>query len=261
MAETLAITRGLSPAFDRCELTHLPRAQIDVDLAREQHRRYEQALSRLGCTLLRLPGDPDLPDSVFVEDTAVVLDELAILTRPGAPSRRGESDAVGAALTVYRPLARMTAPATMDGGDVLRVGRTLFAGLSGRTNRAGIDFLRDAAAPLGYRVRATGISGCLHLKSAVTGIAADAVLLNPERVDAGAFDGLRVVEVDPSEPDAANALLVCGTVLFPTAYPRTRDRLLASGVCVLGLDVTEIAKAEGALTCCSLLLDPGIPTS
>jgi dimethylargininase len=250
----LAITREVSPAIGRCELTHLARQPIDPERAGEQHHRYERCLTELGCAVLRLPPAPDLPDSVFVEDVAVVLDEVAILTRPGAASRRPEVASVAAALRAYRPLAAIEAPATLDGGDVLVLGKTIFVGLSSRTDARGVEGIRAVASPLGYDVRPVPLSLCLHLKSAVTRISENAVLIHPGWVDQGAFAGYDRVEIDPSEPFAANALLVGGTVVYPAAFPRTLRRIEARGIPVVTVDVSELAKAEGAVTCCSLLL-------
>lgn len=250
----VAITRGLSPAIVRCELTHLVRQPIDVERARSQHERYERTLVLLGFNLVRLPAEPELPDSVFVEDTAVVVDELAVITRPGAPSRRAETVAVAAALAERRSLARITGPATLDGGDVLRVGRRVFVGLTGRTNAEGVEQLSAALEEHGYTVQGVQVAGCLHLKSAVTQAAASTVLLNPGWVDASAFAPLEVMTVDPAEPSAANVLLVGGTLVVAAAHPRTTARLESAGLATVTIDMSELAKAEGALTCCSLLL-------
>jgi dimethylargininase len=249
----MALTREVSGAFERCELTHVPRSPIDVERAREQHRRYEQALEVLGCTIVRLPEAPEYPDSVFVEDVAVVVDEIAVATRPGAASRRDEVDAVAAALAKHREVVRIDAPGTIEGGDVLRIGRTVWVGLSSRTNREGVAQLRSALEPLGYRVAAVPVTGCLHLKSAVTQVGEAAVLMNPAWVPAERFAPLERIEVDASEPLAANGLLVGGTLVYPAAFPRTRERLARRGIRVLDVDVSELQKAEGAVTCCSIL--------
>lgn len=274
----VAITREVSPALGRCELTHLPRVAIDVEAARLQHARYRRALADLGCRVVELPAEPDLPDSVFVEDTAVVLDELAVITRPGAPSRRPETAAVARALAERRPLAWIEPPGTLDGGDVLRVGRSIWVGLSGRSNPAGVGQLHALAAPHGYTVAPVAVRGCLHLKSAVTQAAPALLLVNPDWVDAEAFAGCGcdVVAVDPAEPYAANALLVpraegaapfgeagsagaglaasaSPAAIYPDSFPRTRARLEARGVEVVAVGVSELQKAEGAVTCCSLV--------
>ena len=251
----IAITRGLSPAIVRCELTHIERQPIDLAAARAQHERYERTLAELGYELVRLPVEPELPDSVFVEDAAVVVDELAVITRPGAPSRRPETVAVEAALAAHRTLARHNEPATLDGGDVLRVGKRVFVGLTSRTNPEGIEQLRAALAPCGYTVEGVAVSGCLHLKSAVTQVGAGTVLVNPDWVDPSAFAPLLVMTVDPAEPAAANTLLLEKTLVVADAYPCTAVRLEGAGLTTVRLDMSELAKAEGALTCCSLLLN------
>lgn len=251
----IAITRGVSPAIAHCELTHLERRPIDYERARAQHHAYEAALVDLGCELHALPAEAALPDSVFVEDVAVVLDEIAVLTRPGAPSRRAEAPAVAAVLAPYRSLRSLEASATLDGGDVMRVDRTLYVGLTDRTNQAGIDQMAAVLSPYGYRVRAVPVHGCLHLKSAVTLVALGTVLANVGWVERALFAGLEVLEVDSAEPYAANGLLVGERLIYPTGFPATRRRLERRGVAVLPLDVSELQKAEGAVTCCSLLFE------
>ncbi len=251
----IAITREIGAAIDRCELTHLARSPIDVARARAQHAAYEEQLRALGCTVRRLPEAPDLPDAVFVEDCAVVLDELAIIARPGAASRRPETAAVEQALAGLRPLNRIAAPATLDGGDVLRVGRTLFVGASSRTNDAAIAQLRGFVEPFGYRVVAVEVRGCLHLKSAVTEVAPRTLLVNRAWLAGEAFADFDRIDVDPGEPFAANALRVGDAIVYPAAFPGTRARLEARGLDVRAVDVSELAKAEGAVTCCSLIIE------
>jgi dimethylargininase len=226
---------------------------IDLARARQQHADYEQCLRALGCTVTRLPATAAMPDSVFIEDIAVVVDEVAIITRPGAVSRRIEVEAVAAALGPFRSLARITAPAIVDGGDVLTIGRRVVVGISGRTNHEGAEQVRAALAPLGYQVDEVAVSGCLHLKSAATALADDAVLINKRWIDPSCFDWCRRIEVDPREPHAANAVRAGGSILFPAEYPRTRDRIAADGFDVRTVEAGELAKAEGAVTCCSLI--------
>ena len=250
----LALTRAVPSSLARCELTHLPRVAIDVGLARAQHELYEAALRRSGVEVVRLPATDDLPDSVFVEDAAVVVDELAVLTRPGAESRRAEIPSVAQALARHRDLAFVAAPGTLDGGDVLRLGRRLFVGQSARTDEEGIAQLRDLLAPFGYSVEAIAVTGCLHLKSAVTAIDDATIVLNPAWVDASRFGVQRTIEVDPSEPMSANVLAIAGTVLVNASAPRTAARIAAAGPAVVAVDQSELAKAESGLTCCSLLL-------
>jgi dimethylargininase len=248
-----ALVRGPSPAMNRCLLTHRPREPIDLARAEGQHRAYVAALESLGCEIHQLPADPNLPDCVFVEDPAVIIEGAAVIARPGAASRRPEVDAVAAFLSDRMELLRIEPPGTLDGGDVLRVGRTLYVGASGRTNPAGIAQLRALVAPRGYDVVAVPVTGCLHLKSAVTEVADHVVLLRKEWVDGHAFAGCERIETDPREPDAANGLRIGDDVLFPTAYPRTAARLRQHGIRVRLIDVSELAKAEGAVTCCSLV--------
>ena len=252
--EMIALTRAVPPSIGHCELTHLAREPIDVARAARQHHAYEEALAELGCVVRRLPAMPEHPDSVFVEDTAVVLPELAVLAHPGAPSRRAEVTAVADALRPYRTLAAIEPPGTLDGGDVLRVGPRVYVGASGRTNAEGIGQLRAILAEHGYEVRSVAVAGCLHLKTAVTQVGDDTVLLNPAWVDARTFDGLGHVEVDPGEPFAANAVRAGAALLHPAAYPRTRRRLEQRGLDVRPIEADELARAEAGLTCCSILL-------
>lgn len=250
----IAVTRGISPAMSRCELTHLQRTPIDVALARDQHHAYEQTLRSLGWRIERLPEEPELPDSVFVEDTAVVLDEVAVITRPGAPSRQAETAAIAAVLGKYRPLVRIESPGTLDGGDVLRVERSLHVGTSSRTNASGIEQLRALLLPFGYRVLPVTLQGCLHLKSAVTQVAAGELLINSRYVERRQFPGMSFIEVDPTEPLGANALLLGAEVIYPRSQPRTAEALRRRGIRVHTVEMSETEKAEGGVTCCSLLL-------
>lgn len=251
----LAITRAPSSSLARCELTHLEREPIDVERARQEHGVYERALAELGCELLQLVERPELPDAVFVEDTAVVLPEVAVLARPGAPSRRAELPSIAAALAPFRELCALEAPARLDGGDVLRLGDVLFVGSSSRTNRAGFEQLSALVTPFGYRLRSVEVSGCLHLKTAVTGLDAESVLLDPRLVDAGVFSAYRSVEVDPREALAANALRVGTAVIYAEHFPRTAERMRNDGFSVRLVPAAELAKAEAGVTCCSLLVE------
>jgi dimethylargininase len=249
----IAITRGVSAGVAACELTHLERQAIDLARAQAQHRAYEAALARLGCRVESLPALDDLPDSVFVEDVAIVLDEIAVVTRPGAESRRPETAAIAPVLANYRRVTFIQAPGTLDGGDVLRIGRRIFAGRSGRSDEQGIEQLRAVVWPYGYTVTDVPVRGCLHLKSAVTEVAPGVVLVNPEWIEAAAFGHVSVMEIDPDEPYAANGLLVSDRLIYPASFPRTRFRLEAAGLNVEPVDVSELQKAEGAVTCCSLV--------
>ena len=251
-----ALTRAVPVTLPRCELTHIARVPIDAGLATAQHDAYERELAVLGCTVRRVPPAPECPDSVFVEDTAVVLDEVAVIARPGAESRRTETAGVAEALAEHRPLQYITAPGTLDGGDVLRVGRTVYVGTGGRTNDRGAAQLSTLLMPLGYEVRSVRVDGCLHLKSAATAIAPGAVLINPAWVKAGVFERHRVMEVDPGEPFAANVLRIGKVVLCAAAHVATMSRLDRAGFEVRRVDVSELAKAEAGVTCCSILVEP-----
>jgi dimethylargininase len=204
-----------------------------------------------------IPADPEQADAVFIEDTAVVLDELAVITRPGAASRRGELGPVAARLERERRLVRLDAPATLDGGDVIVAGRKVFVGQTTRSNGEGLAALRAALSPIGYDVIGVPVTGCLHLKSAATVAAPGVILLNPHWVDAGSFQGYDTVAVHPEEPGAANVLRVGQSLVQDAAYPRTRKRLLERGLTVRTVDLSELAKAEGAVTCCSLIVSRG----
>jgi dimethylargininase len=250
----IAITREVSSAIERCELTHLARTRIDVPLARRQHDAYERCLEAAGCTVKRLPAGDDMPDSVFVEDIAVVFDELAIVTRPGAVSRRTEIAGVAEALSGFRSVLTVEAPGTVDGGDVLIVGKRVFVGRSSRTNGEGIDQMRRILEPCGYQISTVEVDGCLHLKSAVTAVGDNRLLINPAWVRATDFAGFALIAVDPTEPFAANALRLGDRTVYSDAFPLTRRRLQHCVRDIVTVDLSETAKAEGGVTCCSLIV-------
>jgi dimethylargininase len=254
-ASAVAITRAVSPTLAACELTYRARVPIDVARAAAEHAAYEDVLRSLGARVVRAAPAPELPDAVFVEDTAVVLDEIAVMTRPGAPVRRAECASVAEVLGRYRTLAALAAPATLDGGDVLRIGRTLFVGISSRTRREAVDQLGWLLRSWDYRVVTVEVTGCLHLKSAVTEVADDLLLANPRWVRGADFAPLEMIPVSEEEPGAANALRLGGAVIFPEHYPLTARRLAAAGISVVPVPNREIAKAEGDVTCCSLIVE------
>ena len=247
-------------SIGRCKLTHLAREPIDYARAVAEHAQYEAALTALGCRVERLPDAPDLPDSVFVEDAAVVVDEIAVIARPGAASRRPEVQAMANALRPHRPLAFIEPPGTLDGGDVLVTPRKVFVGISGRTNEDGVGQLRSTLALHGYEVIAVPVIGCLHLKSAVTAVfllperGGGTLLINPDWVDRAYFDGFELIEVDPSEPAAANVLRLGERLICAGEHPKTRQRLSARGFVTQPVPAGELAKAEGGVTCCSVIL-------
>lgn len=249
-----AITRDVNAGMGGCELTFLPRAAIDTAQAVQQHQDYQSVLSSLGCEIVAIATETGLADSVFIEDTALVLDEIAVLCRPGAASRRPEIAGVEAVLRQYRPLASIRSPGTLDGGDLLCVGKTIYAGLSTRSNQSGIEQLRNIVADHGYAVKAVEFADCLHLKSAVTEVSPGSLLMNSSWVSKSAFEGCELIDIDKDEPHAANALLMGRSVIYPSSFPRTLDRLVARGIDVIPVDLSELQKAEGAVTCCSLIL-------
>lgn len=250
----IAITRELSPSLLRCELTHLTREPIDYPRAVAQHQTYCDALVAAGLTVIRLPADPAHPDCCFVEDTAVVLDEVAVIASPGVASRRGETAIIAQTLSRYRPLVHIELPATLEGGDVLKVGRRLLVGRTARTNDAGIAALAAAIAPFGYEVVPVAVAGCLHLKSAVTALDdQETVLANPALFERAALSGLRILEVAPEEPGAANVLRAGRSLFAHLGFPRTTERLASAGYAVTPIDISEFLKAEAALTCKCLL--------
>jgi dimethylargininase len=248
-----AITRAVSPAIINCELTFLARQPIDLAKAQRQHRAYEELLESAGVGVISLPAEPALPDSMFVEDPAIVLDELAVILPLGTESRRAEATTIALALARFRKLAYVQLPGTMEGGDLLRVGRTLYAGLSSRTNAEGVRQLAAILAAHSYEVVGVPVTGCLHLKSAVTHIGGNTLLANRAWFGTTALSRFDWIDVAPEEPHAANALALGDTVILPASFPRTRARLETAGFKVTPLDISELQKAESGLTCSSLL--------
>ncbi len=250
-----ALTRGVSPNLESCELEFFDRRPIDLARAIEQHQAYENALKSLGARVISLPGRPEFPDGMFVEDPAIVLDELAVICRMGSEVRRKETASIAEALNEFRELKWMFAPATLEGGDVMRVGQTLYAGVSRRSNCEGSAQLAELIGPFGYRVVPVAVSGCLHLKSAVCPLGDATLLANREWIDADAFRDFKIVDVPHDEPCAANVLRIADTVLIPASFPITRERLESAGFNVMQLDISELQKAEAGLTCSSLIFD------
>jgi dimethylargininase len=250
-----AFTRAVSPRIVDCALTHLERQPIDPERAARQHAAYETALRDAGFEVIRLPELADDPDAVFVEDTALLLGEHAVITRPGAPSRAGEVGSTADGLAPHFTVHRL-ASGTLDGGDVLRIGRTLYVGLSSRTNAEGADTLRSLVAPLGYEIIALEPSQCLHLKTAVTFAGPDAsgtprILVNPDWVDPALFSGVEPILTD--EPSAANCVRAGTTLILPAGNPRTAAELRRLGFNLVEVDVSELQKAEAGVTCMSLI--------
>lgn len=250
-----AITRAISSAMQDCELTHMDRQALDLDRARQQHEAYNQVLRDLAVDVIELPEQASLADSVFVEDTALVFDEVAIITHPGAISRRPETRSIADALEPHRPLSYIKAPAILDGGDVLTIGKAVYVGLSSRSNSEAVMQLQQHLQPFGYIVHGLEMGKCLHLKTAVTALNDQTVLLNPDWVDADLFSSYNIVKTHPDEPFGANVVRVGDSLLYGAGYPNTQATIEALGHNVRVVDMSELAKAEGAVTCCSLLFN------
>src|SRR5712671_2594112 len=248
-----AITRAVSRAILHCELSFIDRKPIDLSTAQQQHHAYENLLGKLGARVISLPAEPDLPDSIFVEDPAIVLDELAVILPLGTETRRREVPSLAQALAKFRKLEYVSPPGTLEGGDVLRIGRKIFVGLTKRSNAEGIRQLAAILAPYNYEVIAVPVTGCLHLKSAVTHLGRKTLLANRAWFDTTPLVGHGWIDVDPAEPHAANALELSDTIIFPASFPRTRARIEARGFQVTSIDICELQKAESGLTCSSLL--------
>jgi dimethylargininase len=251
----LAITRDVSPRFNECELTHIDRTPIDVNAAQSQHHGYVQALKELGYAVLELPPERDLPDSVFVEDTAVILPDVAVITQPGADSRKPETKSIAQALRPYRELVFIESPGSVDGGDVLVLDKNIYVGFSTRSNQAAVDQMNEKLSKYGYRTQGVEMHDCLHLKTAVTRVDDKTLLINRKWVDVENFEGYDLIDVGESEPFAANCLPVADAIIYPVAFPLTGAKLLARGYKLKPVVVDELAKAEGAVTCCSLIVE------
>ena len=252
-----AFTRGVSPRIADCELTHLERTPIDAVRAAHQHSRYEAALREAGLQVVRLPELPDHPDAAFVEDTA--LRGHAIITNPGVASRASETESTAAGLAGHFTLHRMTG-GHLDGGDVLRIGKMLYVGLSTRTDPDGISELRKIAGKIGFDVVQAELNGCLHLKTGASlagadGSGAQVLLYNALSVDPKQFADVEALAVHPDEPNAANVVRAGRHLILPAGNPRTAATLRQRGFAVIEVDVSELQKAEAGVTCMSLIAD------
>ena len=252
-----AFTRAVSPRIAECELTHLERVPLDVERAFQQHAAYEDALRGAGFEVTRLPDLPDHPDGVFVEDTALLLDGHAIITRPGAASRLPETGSTAEGLAGQFEIHRVT-EGFVDGGDVLRIANTLCVGLSTRTDATGIESLQSICRTIGFDVVQADLRDCLHLKTGATLAGPDqagtpVLLFNSRSVDPVQFAGVDPLPVDEAEPNAANCLRAGGRLILPAGNPRTADRLRTRGFTLIEVDVTELQKAEAGVTCMSLI--------
>jgi dimethylargininase len=252
MMFTKAIVR--KPGSDFAQgLTTSALGAPDVALALEQHSRYIDALRSLGVDVEVLPPLEGMPDACFVEDTAVVADEIAVITHPGAPARQGEAATIATAMSRYKNISIMNAPADIDGGDVLLADNTFFVGVGNRTNIEGFNTFKNILESYQkYKFVAVELADGLHLKSSVTEIAPNTLLLTKLLADHPAFMGYKKVVTPEDEEYAANALLINGTVLTPVGFPKTHKLMQEAGCRLLKLDMSEYRKMDGALTCLSL---------
>ena len=250
-------TRAVSPRIAECQLTHLERVPIAADRAAAQHRAYEHALAAAGLEIVRLPELADDPDAVFVEDTALLLDGHAVITRPGAATRIGETASTAEGLSPHFALHRIE-EGFLDGGDVMRIGQTLYVGLSSRTDAKGIASLEEIASGLGYQVVQAVLRNCLHLKTGATfpghdSQGAPVLLFDPRSIDPSQFSDVVSVAVADGERAAANCVRAADSLILPAGNPRTADLLRARGFDVVEVDVSELQKAEAGVTCMSLI--------
>lgn len=250
----MAITRPTGPELRDCQLTEIHRVPIDIERAVDQHNDYLKVLRSLGVTVVELPRLPENPDAVFVEDIALVLPEVAVLMRPGAETRQGEILSMAAVLADYRECREIQAPATLDGGDVIVFGKTVFVGESTRSNPAGAAVLADLLSPFGYTVESIPVHGVLHLKSAATVIDDKTLIVNSRFVDLTGVDA-KLLEAHPYEPEGANVVRVGGTLLMNASAPRTMAMVAPHVDNIVGLNVDEFSKAEGAISCKGVIFE------
>jgi dimethylargininase len=250
----LALTHVPSPNMDHGQRTHVARVSIDYDLAVQQHEAYCRMLRACGAEVRTLDVNRALPDSTFIEDTAIVLDEVIVLASMGTDARRGELPGIEAELRKYREVYCTEPPQAIEGGDVLRVGRDLLVGISSRTSAEGVQALIAVVARYGYRVVPVPVRRCLHLKTACTALPDGSLLLNPRWLDVQALPEYEKIPVPPDEPWAANTLTVGTTVCLAAEHVQTAEQIRQRGFQVRTAHLSEFAKAEGGVTCLSLLL-------
>lgn len=257
----IALTRPVSPRIGQCQLTYMKRQPISYERALKQHSEYKCALQKLGLRVISLPSEPELPDSVFVEDTALVLNELAVIGATAVASRHPELLAIKDFLSQYREIESLGEGAKFEGGDVVRRGKTIYVGESRRTCQNAFERLHKVLEPLGYNLRRVRVLHCLHLSTGATYVGNDTILANPKWIDVSAFTDCRVISVCEEEPWAANTLTVDGVVLMPEGFPKTRFVLEQNGFCVHTVDISEFLKAEGSVSCLTNLIDADIVLS
>lgn len=251
----IALTHKPSPNMQACERTFVPEVPIDVVLAAQQHQAYCSALANCGAEVRVLDANSAMPDCAFLEDTAVVLDEVAIRCAMAAASRQQEPIGIEAVLREYRPIERIYPPGTLEGGDVLRIGRRLLVGHSSRSNVAGIAALQQIAGRFGYLVTPIPVQGSLHLKTACTALPDGRLLVNPTWIDKRAITDFDLIPIPKTEPWGANVCLVGQAVILPAAHVQTAVLISRLGFAAQPVEISEFFKAEGGVTCLSLLLN------
>jgi dimethylargininase len=248
-----ALTHVVSPNINQCELSYLKRNPIDLQKAIRQHNNYCMVLKEAGLNVIELSVNEEYPDATFVEDTAVVVDEIAVMAYMGAGSRKGEVLGIEQELAKYRTIAHIRPPGTLEGGDVLQVGKKVFVGLSARTNQDGINSLQHFLEPFGYEVVAVKMKDCLHFKSACTALDESSLLVNPSWVDLQPFENYRLIYVAAEEPDAANVLRLPDFVLMHEGFIETIKIVREAGFAIKTIYISELQKAEAAMTCSSIV--------
>ena len=251
----IALTHQPSPNMQACERTFVPHLPIDFSLVVQQHAAYCQALAGCGALVRTLHLNSALPDCTFIEDTAVVLDEVAILCSMGTPSRQAEPAGIEPVLREYRPVEWILPPAKLEGGDVLRVGRRLLVGHSSRTNATGIAALATIAERYGYHVNSIPVHGSLHLKTACTALPDGRLLVNSAWLDITPLADFDLIPILAAEPWGANICLAGGAVLLPAAHTQTAEIVSRLGFAVQPVEISEFSKAEGGVTCLSLIFE------
>jgi dimethylargininase len=252
---TTALTRDVSPCIEECQLTFIERRHIDYGNACEQHKRYTEVLKEMGLDVVLLPSEDRMPDAVFVEDNAVIVDEVAVICTPAPASRRSEVHGLAEVLAQYRPVKYLGSGATLEGGDVIFSENICYVGRSTRTNQQGIEQLAAILAYQGYEVRTVPVTRCLHLSTGVSCLGKNTVLVNSQWLEVGTFKEHEIISVPPSEPWAANVLAFDGMVVLPEGCPRTRELLEKRGFPTRAIDISEFMKAEAGLTCMSLIFE------
>ncbi len=250
-----AITHTPSPSLSQGELTFLSRQPIDFDKAKRQHASYCDMLRRSGVTVVTFDKNSSFPDSVFVEDTALVLDEIGVIMPMGVASRQKETEFIQTELAKFRNIEHIVLPERIEGGDILCIGKRLYVGLTSRTNAGGVRALEGMVKPYGYNVIGVNVSGCLHLKTGCTALDEHNILINPRWVDSKSFETFNQIVVPDEEPFAANILRIGNIICMHSGFAKTREMVEQSGYEVAVTDISEFQKAEAGLTCMSLIFN------